>query len=77
MHVKTGNFKINRTNKNLDRPRSEGQRTLSSCVSKGLYASGESGQGMMFGSHKPSELWGVQTRERAIAPKKAQTKKAA
>jgi len=64
--IKHGSFRICKSNKNLDRPRSEATRTMSTCVSVGVHAPGESGQGMLFRTNKPSELWGVQTRERAI-----------
>lgn len=54
--IKHGNFKTNRTNKGLSRPRSETQRTMSSCVSQGC--GGNGGQGMSFQSSKPMDLWG-------------------
>lgn len=59
--VKKGNFKINRTNKNLDRPRSERERHLTTCISTGVESNnGDNAKGMVF-QVKPRpahELWG-------------------
>lgn len=58
--ITRGNFRINRTNKNLDRPRTENShRSLSSCVSIGLPGSGNNASGMIFQARNPRDLWGV------------------
>ena len=50
-------------NKGLDRPRQEGDRELSSCVSVGVvdskFGDDHSRKSMQFGEKKPEELWGV------------------
>ncbi len=55
-------------NKNLDRPRSEGEIIERTCVSTGVvdskYGDDHVRKSMQFGERKPSELWGVSQRDR-------------
>ena len=60
-HAVKGHFKTNPNSKNLDRPRSERVREMSTCVSVGMPSGGSKGQDtrMQFSQRKPEDLWGI------------------
>ena len=67
-HAVKGHFKANPNSKNLDRPRSERVRELSTCISVGMPSGGSKGQDtrMQFQSRKAGGLVGHQAMITAI-----------